>query len=56
MDCNSVREVMESRIRDILAEDHKIDQREVDPDLVVTIVDEAFSVCGISEKEQDEPW
>ena len=53
---NSVRDVMKDRVRDLLAEYHKIDLLEVDDDLVANLADEAFSVCGISEKEQDEPW
>ena len=53
---DSVRDVMKDRIRDLLAEHHKIDVLEVDADLVGNITDEAFSVCGISEKEQDEDW
>jgi len=53
---NSIRDVMKDRIRDILAEYYKIDPVEVDADIVCSISDEAFSVCGINEKEQDEPW
>ena len=56
IDNNTVRDVMKDRIRDLLEEylDHKpgFDRYE----LVCDIADEAFSVCGISEKEQDEEW
>lgn len=55
-DCDSVRDVVEDRIRDVLAEHYKTDRLEVNVDLVATIADEVFSACGISEKEQDEPW
>ena len=47
---------MKDRIRDILAEYHEVRSEEVDIDLVITITEEAFSVCGIPEKEQDEKW
>jgi len=44
---------MKDGIREILAHYYKIDLLEVDADLVCSISDVAFSVCGISEKEQD---
>jgi len=53
---NSVRDVLKDRIRNLLAEYFKISDTEVDAELVGQITDEAFSACGISEKEQDEPW
>lgn len=53
---NTVRDVMKDRIRDLLAEYYRIEMFEVDAVLVGDIADEAFSVCGISEKEQDEEW
>jgi len=53
---NSVRDVMKDRIRDLLAEHFEIDIDEVDDDLIYQITEEAFSVCGISDKEQDEEW
>jgi len=52
----SVRDVMKDRMRDLLAEHFKIGFDEVDTDLVIAITEEAFSVCGIPEKEQDESW
>ena len=55
-DNNTVRDVMKDRIRDLLAEHYRIEMFEVDAVLVGDITDEAFSVCGISEKEQDEEW
>ena len=55
-DNNTVRDVMKDRIRDLLAEYYHIDTLDVDADIVCSITDEAFSVCGISEKEQDEEW
>jgi len=55
-DNDTVRDVMKDRIRGLLAEFLRgfpdIDFNE----LVCDIADEAFSVCGISEKEQDEEW
>ena len=62
IDNNTVRDVMKDRIRDLLAEYYHnqsikpFDTLDVDADLVTSIADEAFSVCGISEKEQDEEW
>jgi hypothetical protein len=53
---NTVRDVMKDRMRYLLAGYHKIDVLEVDADLVATLTDEAFSVCGIPVKEQDEEW
>ena len=53
---NSMRDEMKDRIREVLAGYYKIDPVEVDTDIVCVISDEAFSVCGISEKEQDKPW
>lgn len=50
---NSMRDEMKDGIREILAHYYKIDPLEVDADLVCSISDVAFSVCGISEKEQD---
>jgi hypothetical protein len=55
-DITTVRDVMKDRVRDLLAEYHRVDILEVDANLVANIADEAFSVCGISEKEQDEEW
>ena len=56
-DNNTVRDVMKDRIRDLLSGYfYNIDILEVDADLVAKIADEAFSVCGISEKEQDKEW
>jgi hypothetical protein len=52
---HSMRDKMKDGIREILAQYYKIDPLEVDADLVCSISDEAFSVCAISEKEQDEP-
>ena len=52
---NSMRDEMKDGIREILAHYYKVDLLEVDADLVCSISDVAFSVCGISEKEQDEP-
>ena len=53
---NTVRDVMKDRIRDLLADYCGIPMIDVNNDLVCDIADEAFSVCGISEKEQDEEW
>ena len=57
---NSVHDVMKDRMRDLLDEYFKnalaAYSGEVDDDLVANIADEAFSVCGISEKEQGEEW
>lgn len=61
---NTVREVMIDRIRDTLNGYlvEVIDPfflrplLDVDSDLVTDLADEAFSVCGISEKEQKEEW
>jgi hypothetical protein len=53
MIANSMRDEMKDGIREILANYYKIDLLEVDADLVCSISDVAFSVCGISEKEQD---
>lgn len=53
---NTVRDVLKDRIRDLLAEYFKISELEVDAELIGQIADEAFSVCGIPEREQDEPW
>lgn len=59
-DNNTVRDVMKDRIRDLLEEyfDNYVAgySGTIDADLVANIADEAFSVCGISEKEQDEEW
>jgi len=55
-DNNSVRDVMKDRIRDVLADHCGIPMIDVNTELVCDIADEAFSVCGISEKEQDEEW
>ena len=53
MIANSMRDEMKDGIREVLAHYYKIDLLEVDADLVCSISDVAFSVCGISEKEQD---
>jgi len=53
---DSVRDVMKDRIRDLIAWYYHVDLLEVDADFVANIANEAFSVCGISEKEQDERW
>jgi len=57
---DSVRDVMKDRMRDLLDEYFKnimiAYSGKADDDLVANIADEAFSVCGISEKEQDEEW
>jgi len=60
-DNNTVRDVMKDRIRDLLAGYFKthiptLGITQIDADLVANIADEAFSVVGISEKEQDEEW
>ena len=55
MEENSMRDNMKDGIREILAHYFKIDLLEVDADCVCGITDVAFSVCGISDKEQDEP-
>ena len=55
-DNNTVRDVMKDRIRELLADYNGIPMIDVNNDLVCDITDEAFSVCGISEKEQDEEW
>ena len=49
---DTIREVMIDRIRDIIIEYFD----EASDDLVTDLADEAFSVCGISEKEQGEEW
>ena len=36
--------------------ERRIDILEVDADLVANIADDAFSVCAISEIQQDQPW
>ena len=53
---NSVRDELKDRIRDLLAGYYKIDPVEVDADIICSISDEAFSVCEISEKNQDKPY
>ena len=53
---NSIRDELKDRVRELLAGYCKIDPVEVDADIVCSISDEAFSVCGISEKEQDKPY
>jgi hypothetical protein len=53
---NTVRDIMKDRIRSLLAEFYHIDTLDVDADIVASIADEAFSVCGINKKEQDEEW
>jgi len=59
-DNDTVRDVMKDRIRNLLEEYFKsymiAYSGNVDADLIANIADEAFSVCGISEKEQDEEW
>lgn len=52
---NSIRDELKDRIRDILAEYHKIDILEVDAELVAAIADEVFLACGVFENKQDEP-
>ena len=48
---------MKDRIREVLSNYfYNVDVLEVDADLVATLADEAFSICGISEKEQDTKW
>jgi len=51
---NTVRDVMKDRMRDLLKE-YNLGNIDL-TDLVANIADEAFSVCGIPEKEQDEEW
>ena len=53
---NSIRDELKDRVRELLAGFYKIDPVEVDADIVCSISDEAFSVCGISEEKQDEPY
>lgn len=53
---DTVRDVMEDRMTDVVAEYCKVARLDVDPKFVAAIVEEAFSVCGISEKEQEESW
>ncbi|MEW6613967.1 MAG: hypothetical protein AB1401_00625 [Thermodesulfobacteriota bacterium] len=56
MEGNSVRDVMKDSIREVLAQNYNISTEEVDTDLVAHLADEAFRVCGIGDKEQDELW
>ena len=58
---STLREVMEDRIKDTLAEyyihindDHASGLSYTE--LIRELTDEAFSVCGIPEKEQEEEW
>ena len=54
---NTLRDVMKDRLRSVLAE--RFDLKEyfdIINELVCDLADEVFSVCGISEKEQDERW
>jgi len=53
---NSIRDELKDRFRNSLAGYHRIDLSEVDSDLVATLADEAFAVCGISEDQQDKPY
>ena len=54
---NTIRDIMKDRIREVLSNYfYNVDVLEVDADLVATLADEAFSICGISEKEQDTKW
>ena len=53
---DTVRDVMKDRLRDVLADYCGIPMINVNTELVCDLADEAFSVCGISEKEQDEVW
>lgn len=58
-DVNSVRDIMKDRIKDVLNETNNIYSSNCISDLdglVNEITDEAFSVCGIPEKEQNEKW
>lgn len=56
MDETTVRDVMKDRLVDALSE-HIPPLRFTDLyEIACELADEAFSVCGISEKEQDEPW
>jgi len=52
---NSMRDEMKDGVREILAHYYKIGSLDVDADCVCSIADVAFSVCGISENEQDQP-
>ena len=54
---NTIRDIMKDRIRDVLSNYfYNVDVLEVDADLVATLADAAFSICGVSEKEQDTKW
>jgi len=53
---NSIRDELKDRIRNKLAGYYRLDPSEVDSDLVATLADEAFAVCGISEDQQDKPY
>jgi hypothetical protein len=54
---NTVREVLEDRFLDILADYFGVDSEDsITQNAVVELADEAFSVCGISEDEQNEEF
>ena len=53
---NTVRDELKDRIRNTLAGYHRIDLLEVDSDLVATLADEAFAICGVTEDQQDKPY
>ena len=56
-DFDSVRDVMKDRMRSLLRSHEGVNLGEnAIYELACDIADEAFSVCGISAKEQDEPW
>ena len=56
-DFDTVRDVMEDRMRNLLRAHEGINLGEdAIYELACDIADEAFSVCGISAKEQEEPW
>jgi len=55
MSANSIRDELKDRIRHTLASHNNVELFEVDADLVATLADHAFDICGIAEELQDTP-
>lgn len=55
---DTVRDVMKDRLRAMVIEFISKGNDNIDDinEFVCKLADEAFSVCGIPEKEQDEAW
>jgi hypothetical protein len=52
---DTVRSVMFQRMRDLFESWTTLDGEDLDK-VLKEVIDIAFSTCGISEKEQNEPW